>query len=172
MHLLALFPIFGTMNRSCYACLLLGLSVAAPCPAQRTYVVIDMETRRPLRDVPAYTNTNEQAKTNYQGRFVLIKPFKRLVISHPGYFQLELTAEQAARDTIVLLPKLNKLHEVVVTAKGPRIGPDFKKTAREAAMATPASSGIGFDFFSMFDRSKRHVSKKDRQKMKRILDKY
>lgn len=75
MYFLALLPIFGAMNRSCYACLLLGLSMTVPCTAQHQYVVIDMETRRPLRDILAYTNTNEHAKTNYQGRFVLLNSF-------------------------------------------------------------------------------------------------
>lgn len=149
-----------------------GSTLPDACFAQHKHVVIDLETHRPLRDILAYTNTNENTKTNYKGEFTIFKAFKRLVISHPNYYTLELSPEKAQADTIYLVPKFNKLQEVIITAKAPHVGIDVKKMAQEAAAAAPATSGISFDFFSMFDRSKRHVSKKEREKMKRILDKY
>ena len=149
-----------------------GSVVPDACFAQHKHVVIDMETRRPLRDIFAHTNANENTKTDYKGEFTIFKPFKKLVISHPNYYTLELSPEKAQADTIHLMPKFNKLQEVIITAKAPHVGIDVKKMAQEAAGAAPATSGINFDFFSIFDHSKRHVSKKERRKMKNILDKY
>lgn len=153
------------------------LSAMLFCPvrsvAQAEGVVADMETRLPIRDAHLRTNTGEEVKTDYRGRFVLQKPFSSVAIRASRYDLLTMKADQFRRDTVFLLPEYTRLGEVVII--GRHLKPEFNmvKEARKGAERAPKTGGIsGFDFLSVFDRSHRHISRKQRQREKEILRKY
>lgn len=95
--------------------LLIGLSliVFTSVEAQQ-FVVADMESRVPLRDVLVYTDNNQNTKTIWDGTFSLKEGFDRISFSHPLYEKRYVLKSELKGDTIFLLPKMNTLREVVI----------------------------------------------------------
>ena len=139
--------------------------------AQTRCVVVDMETRRPLKAVRVITEDNITVETDYTGTCLLPKTFKKLKFVGYGYMR-RLMNRSELTDTVLLLPTM--LNEVVVYGKAPKPGFDLQEAARRSARigAMKAPRGVKFDFFRMFDKSTRRPSKKEREMNERILKTY
>lgn len=141
--------------------------------AQSGGLVADMSSRKPLRDAVIMTDGGERVTTDYRGQFVLSGKFRGATILCKGYIKRNITAEEMQRDTIFLIPNINTLKGVEIIAPNDGMGA-LKRSMDSEAKAIPIKpkTGFSFDFFSLFDRSKRRVSKKERERQKRILDNY
>jgi hypothetical protein len=95
--------------------LLIGsLFVASTSVKSQQFVVADMESRVPLRDVLVHTDDNQNIKTIWDGTFSLNEGFGRISFSHPHYEKRYVLKSELRGDTIFLLPKMNTLREVVI----------------------------------------------------------
>lgn len=141
--------------------------------AQRTCVVADMESRKPIRNALIMTDTHHAAKTNLYGYFAMKYAFDSATVSHPSFHSTSVK-RTALPDTIFLLKKMNLLQEVTIYGvdKQKRSLVFHKESARNAAAGAPRrSSGtisMTFDFADMLDRRKRH-DKKVLKKLERIF---
>lgn len=143
--------------------------------AQIGGVVIDMETRKPLRDVKVYMNTQKSTVTNWAGRFDTDGNFGSATFTHGNYVPRVMKREEM-RDTIYLLPKMNELAEVIVYGKKP--GPKFNYSGMTKTDAQLANyQGGGFNILGLaamavdaLVKDKHKMTKQ--QKVKKILDNY
>ena len=135
--------------------------------AQSRCVVIDKETGIPIRDVKVYTDKGHVFVSDYQGRVVVDSAFKSVTFSHVSYLMRVLERHEW-RDTLWLLPKENRLGEVVVWGtEHKKINQVVGLATRDAASYAPPPGLASFDFFEMF--RKKPLSKKARKKNKELL---
>lgn|GEM_PF-1761375 len=135
--------------------------------SQASCVIIDKETGTPIRDVKVYTDKGQVAVTDYQGRVRIDSAFSSATISHVSYLT-RVIERRECRDTLWLLPKVNRLGEVVVWGKDrPGIGMVTGLATRNLSAYAPPKSGVSFDFFEMF--RKKPLSKKARKKNQELL---
>ena len=157
--------------------LVLAVVGSAGARAQLRGIVVDLSTGVPQRDVIIFTNHNEVDTTDWKGEYVFSEPFEWAEARHPRFLSRRMTAEEM-RDTVGLIPLVNELSEVVVTARRIVISPGVFAGlgGAVAAGAAEAPHGIvSFDFFAplaRFDKSRRWVSKKERRHQKEVLDNY
>lgn len=141
--------------------------------AQTDGVVADMSSHKPLRDVIIITDRGTRVTTDYRGHFSLGGSYGGASIMRKGYMKRNMTAAEMRRDTIFLIPDINTLQGVEIVA--PSDGRTALKKSIESdikALPKAPKGGLTFDFGSLFDRSKRRVSKKERARQKQILDNY
>lgn len=139
--------------------------------AQVSGVVAAMDTHLPLRDVKVIYDTGGQTVTDWRGRFTTDASMNSATIVVKGYYPQRKTKAEMMRDTVFLMPTEVKLAGVEVFA--PKAGLKPQLWARDAARSgKKPSTGLGFDFFRMFDKSKRTLSPKEWKKFKGILDYY
>lgn len=100
-----------------FGCLVL-LLICIDGSAQITGVVFDMETKRQIAGVRVYINPKGTVITDSRGRFVISQPCNGVTFSHVSYESRAYSRKELC-DTIWLMPKLNRLDEVVITAKAP-----------------------------------------------------
>ena len=95
--------------------LLIGslLAVSLSAGAQQ-FVVTNLESRVPIRDVLVYTDDHQQTKSHWDGTFSLNEGFVRINFSHPKYLERYVLKTELKSDTIYLLPSMNTLDEVVI----------------------------------------------------------
>lgn len=156
-------------------CFLIILSVftAVRVAAQSGAVVADMSSRKPLRDALVVTDGGEKVATDYRGRFALSGSYRGASVICKGYLRRNMTSDEMRRDTIFLIPEVKTLSGVEIVLPG-----DGLSTLKQSFMSEKSNvpvkpkSAISFDFFGIFDKSKRRVSKKERERQKRILDNY
>lgn len=154
-----------------FALLTCSVNTAIGYAQQYSAVVYDMETHRHVPGVTVYINPKGTTETDRYGRFTISGQCSGVTLSHGTYESLRLDNDEI-KDTIWLMPKTRRLDEVVVTARGLRPGFDIKAECRKMGVAGPkASSGIQFDFFSIFNRKERKHAER-RKKIKEMLDKY
>lgn len=88
--------------------------LATRLSAQPRMVVINAETKVPVRDVKIFTDNNQQICTDWDGRFLLPDSFSRINFQHPLYEQRYILKSELHGDSIFLLPKANALGEVII----------------------------------------------------------
>ena len=150
-------------------CWVIAAIAQQPVDVKRPVVVIDAETGVRIRDVQIFVNDNEENRivTDYKGEFAIPDTARKLTMCHPKYEKRMMDAGEFA-DTISLLPNYNRLNELVVVGKRPKININFGMSAKEEAMAVPQPKPLAtFDFFSIFTAKKR---KKTRQRIEAIKD--
>ena len=140
--------------------------------AQISGVVVDMETKKPLPYVKIKTDNGHFYATDYKGCFRIKDEFKSVSFSNFSYLKREMNRSEVG-DTIFLLPYI--LNDFVVYGTNLK-KPHFTfKSVGKANPITGVSKPSGMDFLgwlNVFDRSRHHPSKKERQKNKEILDNY
>ena len=62
-----------------------SLLVTSVSVEAQQFVVADMESRVPLRGVLVHTNDNQDARSNWDGTFLLKEGFEKILFSHPHY---------------------------------------------------------------------------------------
>lgn len=159
--------------KPCYGRLLsilLWFCFCSTMQGQRIVTVCDMETRMPLRDVAIVTAEKYRDTTDYQGTCHLPASLTEATFMRHGYIAYTARAENLA-DTVMLLPAMNALTEVVVWGKDLRNNAvkSFSEAIREAAASVPRQqSAASFDFANMLDRRGRR-DKSHLKKAKEIL---
>ncbi len=88
--------------------------VAATAKAQRRLLVVNAETKVPVRDVQVYTDNNHHTRTLWDGTCAVPDSFGRVSFRHPNYVQRYILRSELRNDTVWLLPKQHVLNEVVV----------------------------------------------------------
>ena len=97
--------------RTLYYILLLLPSVAL---AQRQMVVVNLESKVPVRDVKISTDGGQELRTSWDGLFALPDSFRRLDFHHPDFERRYVLSSELKGDTIFLIPNVNALREVVI----------------------------------------------------------
>lgn len=80
----------------------------------RELVVVNAETRVPIRDVVVFTDDKQEIRTPWDGTFRLRDGYRRVDFMHPNYQRRYMLAGEVKGDTIGLLPNFYALREVVV----------------------------------------------------------
>lgn len=136
--------------------------------AQPRCVVIDKETGTPLRDVKVHTESGILAVSDYQGRVYIDTVFQSATLSHVSYLSRVVKAEEM-RDTLWMIPKENRLGEVVVWGTNRKnINSMVADATKNLEAYAPPPGLASFDFFNMF--RKKPLSRKARKKNKKLLD--
>lgn len=89
------------------------LATSAGAEAQQ-FVVADMESRVPIRDVLIHTNDNQDTKSCWDGTFSLHEGFDKIMFSHLNYEKRYVLKSELKGDTIWLMPRMNALREVII----------------------------------------------------------
>lgn len=94
--------------------LILSLLATSACADAQQYVVADMESRAPIRDVLIHTDDNQDTRSNWDGTFSLHEGFGKINLSHLNYEKRYILKSELKGDTIWLIPNMNALREVVI----------------------------------------------------------
>lgn len=137
--------------------------------AQTSAVVYDMETKLPIYNVKVFVNPRGLTHTDRLGRFFVNGKCEGVTFTHLNYESRSMS-RLAMRDTVWLMPKMNTLDEVVITAARPRIKFSIIKTVKKSTSGAASPSGI--DFLGWLDRSQKHKSPEQKAKFKKMLDRY
>ena len=97
--------------RTFYYILLLLPSVVL---ARRQMVVVNVESKVPVRDVRISTDGGQEIRTSWDGLFALPDSFRRLDFHHPDFERRYVLSSELKGDTIFLIPNVNALREVVI----------------------------------------------------------
>lgn len=113
------------LNKIFFCLLFVTLSLEAG--AQKKYVILEFETKMPVRDAQVQVDSSSSVvMTNYLGECVLPDKFKKISIFSPLHEPLTLNFSQV-RDTIILLPNVNRLNEVVINGDRPPLKLNFNR---------------------------------------------
>lgn len=140
--------------------------------AQNRYVVVDMETGVPQRDVRVRWDNNHVTHTIWDGSFNVDSVRDSIEIMKYGYMTRIMASEQLT-DTIGIIPTFNKLTEVVVWGKY-KPGWTLKPLTKEeiAAMTSSAGIGISVDVMGGIEKLLNRKRRKREKKIRKELAKY
>ena len=82
--------------------------------AQHKLVVVNVESKVPVRDVKICTDNGQEMRTAWDGQFIVPDSFRRIDFLHPDYERRYVLRDELHSDTIFLIPNINALHEVVI----------------------------------------------------------
>lgn len=162
------------MFRQLLWCCLAVLSVSAF--AQKRFVVVDVETRVPIRGVNVTSSAQLTDTTNWQGLVTIPDTCRTLSLTHVKYESRILNVEEV-KDTIFLISKLMGLPEVTVFGKGK--GEDALKELKRQmriekseAQLLAADPSAGFNILGLLQKlfKRRKESKKERSR--KIIEDY
>lgn len=149
----------------------------APSMAQVKGVVVDMETKTPVRGVDVIVDGSYVRKdtTDYAGRYSVAGEVRDITFVKRGYETRVMKRGELA-DTIELLPSYRRIDEVVVYGKMPGkhipllglVQKDLQAMGKE-----PRQASIGGDFLSwlkVFEKG--HVSAKKRRERMKAIENY
>lgn len=132
-----------------------------------TYVVCDIETGVPLREVKVHLNTGRTCVTNYRGQWQTDSTFESATVSHPRYLS-RVVQRTELQDTLYLLPKGNTLGDVTVWGVDRRgIKGMMKQSTSGLAAYAPSGGLVSFNFFDLF--RKKPLNAKARKKNQELL---
>lgn len=157
--------------------LMVSMLAASVCAEAQQFVVADMESRVPIRDVIIHTNDNQDTKSQWDGTFSLKEGFERISFSHLNYEKRYVLKSELKGDTIFLMPNMHALREVVIYGErrfDKRIAqmmttrPDQNLDAQLARIKVPTGfNPIGFGLW-LYDKTFRK-SVDDRARRKKAL---
>lgn len=127
------------LNKIFFCLLFVTLSLEAS--AQKKCVILEFETKMPVRDAQVQVDSFSELTTNYRGECVLPDKFKTVSISSPLHEPLTLNFSQV-RDTIILLPNANRLNEIVVNGKRPPLKLNFDRMTDNIHLNQVQSQGF------------------------------
>ena len=82
--------------------------------AQRQMVVVNVESKVPIRDVIVSADNGEKIRTPWDGVFSIPDSVQRIDFRHPDYEHRYVLQSEILGDTIFLIPNMNLLSEVVI----------------------------------------------------------
>lgn len=144
----------------------------------RQFVVVNLESNVPVRDILVYTDDGQKTKTKWDGTFSLRKTFNRVDFAHPNYERRYILREEMDGDTIALIPNLYALNEVVVY--GHRRNKDYNAKPSKVDAQLLQSSPTGFNLLGLVAwgldeicfKKIRHREEMEKQKRKMIIENY
>jgi hypothetical protein len=163
------------MQRLFLACFMAAMCLAVQ--GQRRLVVVDLETRVPIRGVNVASSAHRTDTTDWQGIITVPDSCRTLAFSHVNYESRILNVSEV-RDTVFLITKLMSLHEVVVYGKGKdedklkelRKRLRIDRTEAQLAAADPSRGGNLLSLIGML--FKHHHKETRKERFKRILEEY
>ena len=163
------------MQRLLFTFILAALCVAVR--GQRRLIVVDVETRVPIRGVNVLSSASLQADTtDWQGLVSVPDTCRSLSFSHVKYESRLLNLDEV-KDTVFLISKLMGLPEVTVFGhgKGEDKLKELKKQMRiskEEAQLAAADPAAGFNVLGLIQKLvKRHKESK-KVRFRRMLEEY
>ena len=152
----------------------LGVSEAL---AQR-FVVIDMETKVPVRNVVVQYGKDKSTNTIWDGSFMLDtlendSSDVTLTLSRSGYMTRTMTRDELT-DTLELLPSFNSLMEVIIIGKK-RTGPSFGWTLGKFGKSLPSpktGASINTDVLGAIEKLFTHGRRKRVEETKKRMEEY
>lgn len=157
--------------------LIVSLLATSACAEAQQFVVADMESRVPIRDVLIHTDDNQDTRSLWDGTFSLKEGFGKIMFSHLNYEKRYVLKSELKGDTIWLMPNMHALREVVVygerrfdrrMAEMQKTSPDKKLDAQLARIKIPSGfSPLGFALW-IYDKTMRK-SVENRARRKRAL---
>lgn len=148
---------------------------AVTVSAQRRLVVVDVETRVPIRGVNVTSSAHRADTTNYQGLIYVPDSCRTLSLTHVNYESRILNIDEVT-DTIFLISKLMGLPEVTVFGHGK--GEDelkelkrrmkIEKSERQLAAADPS----GYNVLGLVQKIFKRRKDKKKEKLNKILEDY
>ena len=82
--------------------------------AQHKMVVVNVESKVPIRNVKISTDNGQEMRTSWDGQFIVPDSFRRIDFVHPDFERRYVLSGELHSDTIFLIPNTNALHEVVI----------------------------------------------------------
>ncbi len=155
-------------------CCFAALSVSAI--AQKRFVVVDVETRVPIRGVNVQSGIHRADTTDWQGFITIPDSCRTLSLTHVKYESRILNVEEVT-DTIFLISKLMGLNEVVVFGKGKGDDPlkelkrsmALDKTEMQLAAADPSR---GFNILGLLQSLFKRKKESKKERFRRMLKEY
>ena len=102
------------MNTPTTFYLIMMLLLPLEVQAQRQIVVVNVESKVPVRDVRVSTDGGKEMHTGWDGLFTLPDSFQRLDFRHPDFERRYVLHSELEGDTIFLIPNIHALREVVI----------------------------------------------------------
>ena len=143
---------------------------------QRRLVVVDVETRVPIRHANVTSSAHAADTTDWQGFVTVPDSCRTLSLTHVNYESRILNLTEV-KDTIFLISKLMGLPEVTVLGHGK--GEDelkalkkrlrIAKTEAQLAAANPAA---GFDVLGLVKKLFKRRKDKKKERYRKILEDY
>ncbi len=136
----------------------------------RKFVVADIETRVPIRDVIVITETGYQDTTNYRGICHIPQTFDTLTVYKTNYLTEKLLHKEV-KDSTFLIPNSKRISEVTVWGKDrttllqEKVDKWSRQNGQLPDPSKPAAT-IGLDFAKMLDKRYRKDQKTLRKNRK------
>ena len=110
----------------------------------RHFIVVNVETGVPLRDIIVYTDDKQKTKSIWDGTFSLCNSFKSITLTHPAYEKRVVYKDNIRNDTIFLLSNSYALDEVVIYghAKSMDNKFNFDKIKKDVKMKQQVQQGL------------------------------
>lgn len=115
--------------------ILLMMPLSLVMVAQRQMVVVNVESKVPVRDVIVSTDKGEKIRTPWDGVITLPDSVKRIDFRHPDYEHRYVLTSEIRGDSIFLIPNGNLLSEVVIYGER-----RFDKRMAQMMSTTPEKS--------------------------------
>ena len=168
------FDYFCTMQRWFLALLLATLSMVVN--GQRRLVVVDVETRVPIRGVNVVSSTSKPDTTDWQGYVTIPDSCRSLSLSHVKYESRILNLSEV-KDTVFLISKLMGLNEIVVIGKGKN--EDKLKELKRSLVLDPKEAQLiaadpsqGFNVLGLLETLFKSRKEKKKERFRRMLEEY
>jgi hypothetical protein len=131
-------------------------------------VVIDIETKVPMRGVIVSTKTGYRDTTNWRGICHVPAAFDTLTVFKHNYIPERLIANEL-KDTTALIPSGSAISEVTVWGKN-NVNQNIKEGISSQPLPNPSNASISysFDFANLIDRRGR----RDRKHLKSVKNKF
>lgn len=131
-------------------------------------VVIDIETKVPMRGVIVSTKTGYRDTTNWRGICHVPAAFDTLTVFKHNYIPERLIANEL-KDTTALIPSGSAISEVTVWGKN-NGNQNIKEGISSQPLPNPSNASISysFDFANLIDRR----SRRDRKHLKSVKNKF
>ena len=82
--------------------------------AQRQMVIVNVESKVPIREVIVSADNGREMRTSWDGLFEVPDSFERIDFRHPDFEHRYMLTSELLGDTIFLIPNTNALREVVI----------------------------------------------------------
>lgn len=131
-------------------------------------VVIDIETKVPMRGVIVSTKTGYRDTTNWRGICHVPTEFDTLTVYKHNYIPERLIAKEM-KDTTALIPSGSAISEVTVWGKN-NINKNVREGLADQPLPNPSNAAItySFDFANIIDRRGR----RDKKHLKSVRRKF
>lgn len=187
-RLLFLLLLLSMVDNPCFAHIFTNDSIPDAIPpdsvfntmAMRKFVVVNLESNAPVRDLLVYTDDGQEAKTKWDGTFALHETFKRVDFVHPNYEKRYMLREEIKSDTIALIPNLYALNEVVIYGhrRNSNLMNSVKLSKVDAHLLQSQPTGfnilglMAWGLDEIWLKKARHRKEMKKQKQKMILENY